>query len=162
MVMDLGLNGTVGTDAGVDKGVNVTGDALCGDCHTNPLGFSPVNGFGAFLEGYGLDSNTSLSDQGSTTSVTSALTSLERQDPAVYAEVRKDIQEGVNPNSDPKISAAANSVALPQPEFGCGQLAPGRAPARQLWCVAGLVGAVVLWRRRAKRARRDAPPLLSS
>jgi hypothetical protein len=116
---------------------------LCAPCHNangGTIGNPNLRPFGELLHQDGIGEPSSSEAQ-----FEAVLREIQQQDPAVY----KDLELGKDPNLD---VSANSATVLPTPEFGCGsQLAPGRAVPRHIW-IAGLVCAVVLWRRRGRRA----------
>jgi hypothetical protein len=128
------------------------------DCASNTG--AELDNFGTVLLQFGLNSIQTQIDPGPG-SLLGALANLKEQDAALYGEIDDDLQMGamgVYPDADPATNAAMiaelKANGLPQPQFGCGQLAPGRAAPKEMW-VPALVCALIASRRRAKRGRQD-------
>jgi len=115
----------------------------CELCHVSDQGGTvELKPFANLLvAGYGLP-KTAEED----TALMGALAGLEAADPTLY----KDMQHGIDPNTDPALTAQE----LPQPEYGCSvALAPSGGP-KSIAILAGVLSLAEVLRRRRRAAHR--------
>ena len=104
----------------------------CKLCHANEAGGDPLTVFGGLLKSFGAVKYNDAS-------LHAALANVQSN----YPQLITDIQQGVDPNTDPTIGSR------PTPEYGCAAIAP--LPAEQGLAALGTAVGLALtmgWRRR--------------
>lgn len=117
--------------------VTIDPPAGCKLCHVNEIGGDPLTTFGGLVKSFGAVKYNDAS-------LLAALANVQSN----YPQLITDIQQGVDPNTDPTIGSR------PTPEYGCAAIAP--LPAKE--SVAALATAMGLaltlgWRRRRESNR---------